>query len=568
MENKWIENTSVSPVEVETLQQSLNIDPILCSLLIQRKINSFDAAKTFFRPALGDLHDPYLMCDMQAAVVRLECAIAKGEKILIYGDYDVDGTTAVALVYSYFQQFYERIGYYVPDREKEGYGISKIGIDWAKSQGYSLIVALDCGIKSVLEIDYAKTLGIEFIIGDHHTPGAELPAAVAVLDPKRKDCTYPFKELSGCGIGFKLIQAVAQKRGMNVASIYCYLDLVAVSIASDIVPIVGENRILAYYGLKRFNENPCPGLDALKHMANQVTVFGIEDIIFQIGPRINAAGRIRHAEDAVKLLISKTAHEARKGCLLIEQHNLKRREVDGTITQEAIRYIKENPELIEKQTTVLYNKRWHKGVIGIVASRLVEEYYRPTVILTQSNGHVTGSARSVRGFDLYEALNDCSDLLIQYGGHKYAAGLTMEEQQIPAFQQKFEQVVSSRITPEQLKRVIKIDQRLPLEYLSAKFLRILKQFAPFGPQNPAPTFCSTIAGINTKVSIVGKDHLKMHIRLINGDSFNAIGFGLGRFYSPLHQGANFDMCYQVSERIWRNEVYWQLNVKDIKILRN
>lgn len=566
MENKWVEYVPESHAKVDALHQLLKIDPILCSLLLQRKVNTFEQARVFFRPDLAQLHDPFKMQDMQAAVERIQTAIERGEKILIYGDYDVDGTTAVALVYSYFKHFHASMGYYVPDREKEGYGISKIGIDWAHSQGYTLIIALDCGIKSVEEVQYAQNKNIDFIIGDHHTPDAVLPDAVAVLDPKRADCNYPFKELSGCGIGFKLIQADALVRGLSMTRIVPYLDLVAVSIASDIVPIVGENRVLAHFGLAKLNQDPCPGLSALKDMATRVVEFSIEDVIFQIGPRINAAGRIRHASDAVKLLIATSAEEAKEGCALIEQYNLKRKEVDGEITREAIQLIEADPALKARQSTVLYNKDWHKGVIGIVASRLIEAYYRPTVILTSSNGHVTGSARSVKGFDLYEALSECSDLLIQYGGHKYAAGLTMQEQHVPAFQEMFETVVARRIEPELLQRVIYIDYRITLEMLTPKFLRVLKQFAPFGPQNPAPVFHSTVLRHSASVSIVGKDHLRMQVKLSNGGTFNGIGFGLGKFYQMINDGAAFDMCYQLCERIWREERYWQLNIKDIKIL--
>lgn len=565
MENKWVEHASVNQEGLEFLRRTLNVDPVLCSLLLQRQICDFEQARLFFRPDLSQLHDPFLMQDMKPAISRIERAINDGEKILVYGDYDVDGTTAVALVFSYLKELYSHIDYYVPDREKEGYGISRAGINWAKENGFSLIIALDCGIKSVDMVKYADEIGIDFIIGDHHTPGNQLPPAIAVLDPKRDDCVYPYKELSGCGIGFKIIQAHAKVTSLGVGDVFRYLDLVAVSIASDIVPMTGENRILAYYGLKKLNANPCPGLKALKGLSTHKPEFEIEDIIFQIGPRINAAGRIRHASDAVQLLIAETDDAAIARCSCIETHNLKRREVDARITEEALEIISSDSKLSNKRTTVLYHDRWHKGVIGIVASRLIDAYYRPTVILTKSNGYVTGSARSVTGFDLYKALDSCNDLLIQFGGHKYAAGLTLEEKNVPAFKKKFETVVANSILPEQLTKKIEIDHVISFDTLNGKFLRVLKQFAPFGPQNTSPVFLTRGVQARPDISIVGKDHLRMRVWQNNSDEFNCIGFGLGKFYNRVQDGTKFDMCYQVTEHIWKDNRFWQLNIKDIKV---
>lgn len=564
MENRWIEHPDTDQDKIDRLCHDLNIDPILSSLLIRRGIETFDDAKRFFRPSLADLHNPFLMRDMDRAIARIEKAIQSQERILIYGDYDVDGTTAVAVVYGFFKTFYSSVSFYVPDRYVEGYGISMQGIHWAKEQDYSLIIALDCGIKAVEAVAYARSLGIDFIIGDHHTPGAILPDAIAVLDPKRSDCSYPYKELSGCGIGFKIIQAFSQKRGLPMEGIIPYLDRVAVSIAADIVPITGENRVLAFYGLETLNKKPCAGLQTLKKLSTQRSEYGIEDIVFQIGPRINAAGRIHHAHDAVRLLIASTEQEAETFGLRVDSQNIERKEHDARITEEALGMIEKDTRLIGRKSTVVFQHHWHKGVIGIVASRLIERYYRPTVVLTRSNGHVTGSARSISGFDLYEALNECSDLLVQFGGHKYAAGLTLQEENLIAFQDRFEEVVAKRITPESLQQEILIDSEIALTHLKGKFLRIIKQFAPFGPQNTAPIFLSRSVAAVGVASVVGKNHLKMNVRQSNSPIFTCIGFRLGEYVSHINRGLPFDMCYQVEENVWRDQRRIQLNIKDIR----
>lgn len=488
---RWVLKPKNNSNTVINLQNELGVPAVIANLLAGRGVENFTQAKLFFRPSLSDLHDPFLMKDMDNAILRIEKALGNNEKILIYGDYDVDGTTAVSVVYSFFRAFHSRLEFYIPDRYTEGYGISTQGIDYAAENDFSLIIALDCGIKANDKIDYANSKGIDFIIGDHHLPGDEIPKAVAVLDPKRSDCLYPYKELSGCGIGFKIIQAFIIKNSMNMEEAYQYLDLVAVSIASDIVPITGENRILTHYGLKKLNSNPCVGLQALIDLSsNKTGVFSVNDIVFQIGPRINAAGRIEHAKGAVNLLISKFKEEASNYSASVDDQNNLRKDFDLQITTEALAII-DNCEVNKaRKSTVLYKSDWHKGVIGIVASRLTEKYYRPTVILTQTNGHIAGSARSVIGFDLYEALSECSDLLDQFGGHKYAAGLTMKEENIVLFQEKFESVVQRTIKPEMLQQEVSIDAEIALSDIDSKFYRLLKQFEPFGPQNEAPVFMS------------------------------------------------------------------------------
>lgn len=566
MQKRWVE----APVEqaelIQELQAALQIDEVLARLLVLRGIHSYEAAREFFRPELGHLHDPFLMKDMEQAIYRIEKAIALGEHILIFGDYDVDGTTAVSLVYSFFKKIYPKLDYYIPDRYHEGYGISFKGIDYAETHGFSLIIALDCGIKSIDKVDYAKAKGIDFIICDHHLPGDTLPEAVAVLDPKREDCTYPFKELAGCGIGFKLIQAYAQKNDLPFEELERYLDLVAVSIAADIVPVNGENRTLAWYGLKRLNENPCPGMDALMDVAGRKSHYSLSDAVFQLGPRINAAGRIADAKNAVKLLTSITKEEALDKARLVDTHNEERRGHDSDITEQALALIAGDVELIKRKTTVVFNENWHKGVIGIVASRLTETYYRPTVVLTQSNGVVAGSARSVMGFDLYEALSACSHLLEQFGGHKYAAGLTMKTENVPAFQQKFEEVVSASISEELLVQEIKIDAQIRLEQIDGKFFRILNLFEPHGPQNMAPVFLSKNVYTYGSATVVGGKHLKVKIRQGDSTYFDGIGFGMGDFAAILNSGRPFDICYSIEENIWKDRRSIQLKIRDIRIL--
>ncbi|MNV27600.1 Single-stranded-DNA-specific exonuclease RecJ [compost metagenome] len=538
---------------------------MLAELLVNRGIGSFDEAKQFFRPQLSDLHDPFLMKDMEKAISRIIQAIGNKEKILIYGDYDVDGTTAVAVVYSFFREFHSQLEFYIPDRYAEGYGISTQGIDYAAANGFSLIIALDCGIKAIDKIDYANTKGIDFIIGDHHLPGEELPKAFAVLDPKRVDCDYPYKELSGCGIGFKIIQAFILTNGMDINACYQFLDLVAVSIASDIVPITGENRILSHFGLIKLNTNPCVGLKALIDLSNNRTkIFTVNDIVFQIGPRINAAGRIDHAKDAVKLLISKSLQEAKDFSSSIDDQNNVRKDFDLKITEEALALIEENVVLKSRKSTVLYKSDWHKGVIGIVASRLTEKYYRPTIILTETNGHIAGSCRSVIGFDLYEALNECADLLEQFGGHKYAAGLTMSLDNVSLFQDRFEEVVARRISPEMLTQEIQIDAKLHLKDIDAKFFRILQQFEPFGPQNESPIFLTKKVSSVGPAFPVGTNHLKMTVVQEDSPSFDCIGFGLAEHIDHINSGQSFDICYSIEENVWRNKRNLQLNIKGIR----
>jgi single-stranded-DNA-specific exonuclease len=568
MQKRWVEQELKSLAEMEELQNTLNVDAVLASLLVRRGITTFEEARSFFRPELDHLHDPFLMQDMGTAISRIEQAIASREKILVYGDYDVDGTTSVALVYSFFKKYHSQIDFYIPDRYKEGYGISSQGIDYAVENAYSLIIALDCGIKSVDKIDYANQKNIDFIICDHHLPGDELPAAVAVLDPKRLDCTYPYKELSGCGIGFKLVQAYAQKNKIPFNDISCFLDLVAVSIASDIVPITGENRVLAWHGLQKINTEPCKGLSALMNLSGKKENLNITDVVFTIGPRINAAGRIDDAKHAVSLLIADTDAIAFEKGEVINLKNTERKEYDSNITEQALALIDADPELIGRKTTVVYNEKWHKGVIGIVASRLTEKYYRPTIVMTQSNGYAAGSARSVLGFDLYEALLECSDLLEQFGGHKYAAGLTIKTENIPAFQQRFEEVVARTIPEELLVQSINIDAELKFDQISAKFYRILKQFEPFGPQNMAPIFVSRNVYTYGSASTVGEKHLKMNIHQDKKTYFSCIGFGLSEYLPLINNGMPFDICYTIEENTWMNKTALQLNIKGIRFSAN
>ena len=564
MEKRWVELEKADAQIVEKLSKDLNVDEILANMMAKRGISSFEQAKAFFRPDLNLLHDPFLMKDMPQAIERIEKAIKNNEHILVYGDYDVDGTTSVALTYSFFKEIHPYINYYIPDRYLEGYGISTQGIDYAYENNYTLIIALDCGIKSVDKIDYANTKGIDFVICDHHLPGDKIPNAVAVLDPKRKDCDYPYKELSGCGLGFKLIQAYADKNDIPFEKIEKYLDLVVVSIASDIVPITGENRILAYFGLKKLNENPCIGIKALIELSGKTSDFSITDVVFAIGPRINAAGRIDDAKKAVQLLVAATKDIAEDAGFIINLKNTERKEFDSNITEQALNMILNSPEMENRKSTVVYHESWHKGVIGIVASRLTEKYYRPTIVLTQSNGHVAGSARSVVGYDLYEALCECSDLLEQFGGHKYAAGLTMKTENVAAFSQRFEEVVAASITDDLLVQEITIEAEIDLNDINPKFFRILQQFAPFGPYNMSPVFLSRNVSSYNYGSIVGNNHLKMSIRQENSPSFNCIAFGLGQHLENINQDKPFDICYTIEENVWKEKRSIQLNIKGIK----
>lgn len=565
MKKRWVQAVKGKVEITDSLAQQLNIDTSLAEILVQRDITSFQEAKDFFRPQLTQLHDPFLMKDMDKAIARIDLALAAGESIMIYGDYDVDGTTSVALAYSFFSQFTSAIEYYIPDRHKEGYGISTTGIDHAKAQGITLIIALDCGIKSNDKIDYANTLGIDFIICDHHLPGDELPAAVAVLDPKRLDCPYPFKELAGCGIGFKLAQAYCLTHHLPAENYERYLDLVMVSIAADIVPINDENRTLAYYGLIKLNTNPCTGLKALMDSCGKNKDFTITDVVFTLAPRINAAGRMDHGNQAVKMLLCTADTLAAEQSLFINLQNTDRKTTDQNITAEALALIDESEILINKKTTVVYNDQWNKGVIGIVASRLTEKYYRPTIVLTLSNGMLTGSARSVPGYDLYEALLNCADLLEQFGGHKFAAGMTIKPENIEAFAERFETVVAATITENLLCPEILIDNEISLTQIDGKFQRILAQMAPFGPVNPAPVFVTHDVFYVGTPYIVGAKHLKLSIKQQNSSIFETIGFGLAEFEQLLKPGQPFSVCYTIEENVWKEQKRLQLNIKAIEI---
>ncbi|WP_316830950.1 single-stranded-DNA-specific exonuclease RecJ [Pedobacter aquatilis] len=565
MEKRWVKASACNDAAITTLTEQLNIDRSLAQILVQRNICDFDSAKSFFRPDLDQLHDPFLMQDMDVAISRIENALATNEKILIYGDYDVDGTTSVALTYSFFSQLTKNIEYYIPDRYLEGYGISTAGIDYANDNGFSLIIALDCGIKSIDKIDYANELGIDFIICDHHLPGDELPKAIAVLDPKRSDCKYPFKELAGCGIGFKLAQAYALKNNLPKETYLQYLDLVMVSIAADIVPVVGENRILAYYGIRKLNTNPCEGLRALMEVSGKTENYTITDVVFTLGPRINAAGRIDHAKHAVAMLLCQVDGNSLEQSELINLKNTERKTYDQDITREALALIGDSEILINRKTTVVFNENWHKGVIGIVASRLTEKYYRPTIVLTKSNGHVAGSCRSVAGFDLYEALSGCAELLDQYGGHKFAAGLTMQQSNVDAFADKFEEIVSATITEELLTPMIKTDAEIDLAQIDGKFYRVLAQMGPFGPENMAPVFVTHNVYLAQYATAVGGNHLKVNIKQQNSAIFEGIGFSLGEYQNILQPKVPFSVCYTIEENVWRDKKRLQLNIKGIKV---
>lgn len=565
MEKRWVQVGQGAKETSEKLAHELNIDQCLAQILVQRGMSTFEDARYFFRPLLTHLHDPFLMKDMERAINRIAKAIQNHEKILVYGDYDVDGTTAVALTYSFFSQFTNQIAYYIPDRHKEGYGISTDGIDFAKANGFTLIIALDCGIRAVDKVDYANNLGIDFIIADHHLPAAEIPAAVAVLDPKRADCDYPFKELSGCGIGFKIAQAYCELNNLPDELYQQYLDLCMVSIAADIVPIVDENRVIAHYGLIKLNENPCTGLKALMQISARTENYTIADVVFQLAPRINAAGRMGHASDAVKMLLSNEGIVAEEQSIFINAQNSDRKSFDQNITSEALAIIQGSEALVNRKTTVVFQPHWNKGVIGIVASRLTETYYRPTIVLTESNGKYTGSARSVAGYDLYEALLACEELLEQFGGHKYAAGLTLRPENLTPFTEKFENVVSSTISDNLLIPEISIDSEVDLAQIDAKFYRILAQMAPFGPQNMSPVFMSRGVNLVGTPQIVGTNHLKLTIKQQNSAIFEAIAFGQGEFEQLLKVNQSFDICYTIEENVWKDKRRLQLNIKGIKI---
>jgi single-stranded-DNA-specific exonuclease len=555
--------------DMHELTEALSVSPVISTLLYQRGIRTFDQARAFFRPDLSRLYDPFLMTDMEKAVERLQQAFKNKEKILVYGDYDVDGTTSVAMMYTFIRRYHEDVDYYIPDRYTEGYGISLAGVDYAIQHGVSLIIALDCGIKSVEKVAYASKNQVDFIICDHHTPGDVLPAAVAVLDPERPDGGYPFRYLSGCGVGFKFLQAYALKNNIPFSEITEYLDLLAVSIASDIVPLVDENRILVYYGLKKLNENPSMGLKAIIATAGlDGKNIAVDDIVFKIGPRINAAGRIESGKQAVELLIADTPENAFTHCEKINLHNQTRRNIDKLMTEEALQEITARSDKY-KYSTVLYNPAWSKGVVGIVASRLIESYYRPTIILTESNGFATGSARSIPGFNLYQAITECVDLLESYGGHMYAAGLTLKIEHVQKLTDRFEEIVKNTITPDMMIPQIEIDAELNFIDITPKLFRIIKQFEPFGPENANPVFFAENVSDNGYARLVGTEDVHLQLGLIQEDSpfnnYRAIAFNQASYLSKIKNGSAFDIAYTLVENNFRGNTTIQLNIKDIKI---
>lgn len=571
-EKRWT-LTPKSTKSTKELEEKLGVDKELVELLHQREIYTFEEAQDFFRPQMSHIQDPLLMKDMDKAVDRVFEAFEKEEKILVYGDYDVDGTTAVSLMYTFLIKHYKNVEFYIPDRYAEGYGISYQGIDYATNNDFKLIIALDCGIKAIEKVDYATEKGVDFIICDHHRPGDKIPKAIAVLDPKRKDCNYPYKELCGCGVGFKLVQALNQELGYEFSDLEEYFDLLVVSIGSDIVPVTGENRVLAFFGLMKINHSPRKGIAEILKLSALKRDLNITDVVFIVGPRINAAGRMKSGMNAVKLLVSEEDGAAKELGEFIESENKARKTFDKSITEEALKMVEENEAFLTAKSCVLYSEDWHKGVIGIVASRVIETYYRPTIILTESNGKAAGSARSVQGFDVYNAIDKCSDLLTQFGGHMYAAGMTMPIENVAAFRDKFEEVVSKTITEEQLTPEIKIDEEILLGKLKSnsgqefpKFYRIIKQFAPFGPQNMHPLFVAK--QVKAKYSkIVGETHLKLSVYDPDFPDFllDCIGFGLGEYFNDIKYNQSFDIAFVIEENTWNNNTKLQLNLRDIKI---
>ncbi len=566
---KWIVKEPADRAKVDRLATEVGIDKVLAGLLVQRGVETFEQARSFFRPSLDNLHDPFLMKDMEVAVERLREAVTSGEKILVYGDYDVDGTTAVALVYSFLKRFTSSVDFYIPDRYDEGYGLSFKGIDWAADNGFTLLITLDCGIKAIDKVGYAATKGVDVIICDHHLPESELPAAVAVLDPKREDCSYPFDDLSGCGVGFKLVQAYSQKFGVPFESLVPLLDLLVVSIASDLVTMVGENRILAHFGLKQLNENPCQGLLAMVSLSNlEPGHITVDDIVFKIGPRINAAGRMESGRMAVELLTAADSATAMAIGRQINESNNERKNIDREITQEALEMVQSGKCLSGTNATIVYNPKWNKGVVGIVASRLVEAYYRPTVVLTKSNGFVTGSARSISGFDLYEAIESCADLLENFGGHMYAAGLTLKEENLGEFARRMDAFVEGHIVKEMTTPVVEVDAKLDFAQINPKFFRILKQFQPFGPGNHNPVFETENvydAGTGRKVG-AGGVHMKLDL-IQEAQPYHqipSIAFNMADFYDYIKDGNPFDVCYTIVENYYRGNSSIQLRIRDLR----
>ncbi|UOY09079.1 single-stranded-DNA-specific exonuclease RecJ [Muricauda sp. SCSIO 64092] len=561
---RWTIKPIPEQESIKHLSKELKVNSLIAHLLLQRGITNYSEAKKFFRPQLTDLHDPFLMRDMEKAVARIEKAIDLEENILVFGDYDVDGTTSVALVSTYLQETYPNVATYIPDRYSEGYGISYQGIDFAEDNGFSLIIALDCGIKAMDKVAYAKKKGIDFIICDHHRPGPELPDATAVLDPKREDCEYPYEELCGCGVGFKLIQALASKKGETALDLLPYLDLVATAIGADIVPITGENRVLAHYGLQVMNSRPRTGFRAIINQLKK-TELTITDVVFIIAPRINAAGRMEHGQHAVNLLTATDLEQAQKFAVEIEQFNLDRRGLDQEITEEALHQIVQNREE-ERYTSVVFNESWHKGVIGIVASRLTETYYRPTLVFTKSGDRLAASARSVKGFDIYEALQECSEHIEQFGGHKYAAGLTLLKEEYGRFKNQFEKVVSETIDPKLLTPEITIDSKIQFAQITPKLMRIIKQFAPFGPGNRRPVFMAegvADTGYGKGVG-EGEKHLKLALTQKGSVPIGAIGFNLGEKLGIIKNHQQVDVVFSIDENEWNGSVNIQLKLKDLR----
>ncbi|HIT47748.1 MAG TPA: single-stranded-DNA-specific exonuclease RecJ [Candidatus Cryptobacteroides merdipullorum] len=567
-EYKWELSEASDTGKVDRLAAEVGIDRVLAELLVKRGVETFEQARAFFRPSLDGLHDPFLMKDMDAAVERLHTAISGGEKILVYGDYDVDGTTAVSLVYSYIRRFTDKVDFYIPDRYDEGYGVSLKGIDWATEGDFRLIITLDCGIKAIDKVEYARSRGVDMIICDHHLPEERLPAAVAVLDPKREDCDYPFDDLSGCGVGFKLVQAYSMKYGVAFESLTPLLDLLVVSIASDLVSMVGENRILAHFGLKQLNSSPCNGLLALINLCKidpgHIT---IDDIVFKIGPRINAAGRMDSGRYAVQLLTATDIQSAMKIGEKINESNNERKSIDREITKEALEMVQNGQSLSKGNATIVYNPQWNKGVVGIVASRLVEAYYRPTVVLTKSNGFVTGSARSISGFDLYEAIESCADLLENFGGHVYAAGLTMKEENLEEFARRIDAFVEKHVNDNMLTPVVQVDARLDFSQITPKFFRILKQFQPFGPGNHNPVFMTENVYDAGTGRMVGAGGMHLKLDLVQETQYfhpiPAIAFNMSQFYDYIREGNPFDVCYTIVENYYRGNSSIQLRIRDL-----
>ncbi|NLX30089.1 MAG: single-stranded-DNA-specific exonuclease RecJ [Bacteroidales bacterium] len=556
--------------DIKHLSAALNVNMVIANLLAQRGVKTFNEARSFFRPRLSDLHDPFLMKDMDRAVERLERAIRNQEKVLIYGDYDVDGTTSVAMLYLFLKDYLTHIDYYIPDRYTEGYGISPQSIEFAAREDFSLVIVLDCGIKAVEKVKMARDQGLDFIICDHHNPGESIPEAVAVLDPKRPDCPYPYKELSGCGVGFKLLQAYTLKNNINPEKLHDLLDLVVVSIASDIVPITGENRVLAWYGLKKLNTDPGMGLQTIINFAGlKGEEISISDIVFKIGPRLNASGRIEHGKKSVQILVSVDTVSSDALGEEIDSFNEIRKTLDRDITQDALDMIERDEAMRSRNSTVIYNRDWHKGVVGIVASRLTEFYYRPTVVLTESNGLATGSARSVKDFDLYEAIGACSDLLESYGGHMYAAGLTMRIENVRAFSERFEEIVTKTVTSRQQLQTVEVDAKLALHEITPRFFRVLKQFAPFGPHNNIPVFVTEDVIDAGTSRLVGKnlEHIKLDLMEPDASSgiFAGIAFNMASKFPVIQSGTPFDICYSVELNEFRGKTNLQLNIKDIRI---